>query len=187
MPTDLLPVVQIAVGLVFLRSALGKLRHPQWFLRGVEDYRVIPARLVPYAGAFLIVAEVVIALSHLSGWFLVVIVPASIALLALLGAIVTITIRRGLAVSCLCFGAGEEQEVVSMRTTGRLGVLLCAELLLWLGIHSGASSTMYDLGARELAIAALQATLTLTVVSWVFAVHEVSEVQRPCRTCGTNA
>lgn len=183
MPSEIVLVTQLAIGLVFLRSSLGKLQHPGQFLRGLTEYDILPEWLVHPAGILLIGAEVMIALSHLSGWFLPLIVPASIALLSAFVAAMIVTIRRGVTVSCLCFSAGDGQEIVSIRTVVRLTLLLGVEMLLWHSLRSEPYwPPPYALNPRELLLALLCAGLVLNVTSWILAAPEIVVAQRLCRT-----
>ena len=44
---EMLLVVQLALGTVFVLSAAGKLRDPKSFARGVVDYRILPPPSFP--------------------------------------------------------------------------------------------------------------------------------------------
>src|SRR5262245_20272080 len=63
-------VVQLAVGLVFLLSAAGKIMTPRDFARGVVEYQVLPDRLSYLVGLLLIPTEILLAAVHLTGMLL---------------------------------------------------------------------------------------------------------------------
>lgn len=178
--TEILLLTQLAIGLVFLRSSLGKLRHPGQFATGMSEYRLLPASLVQPSAILIIAAELLIAVSHLTGVQLQYSVLSALALLSMLVVATIATMWRGLAVPCLCFSGGEGQ-MVSKRTVARLALLLSAEFMLWLGLWSGVKwPAPYNLDAAEVLIAVLCAGLTLNMLSWILATPEIVASRRNC-------
>lgn len=107
MAADLLLVVQLAIGFTFLRSSLGKVLKPAPFFEGLAAYEILPRWLSYPAGILLIIVEVLIAISHLSGWMFA---RVTFLTLGLLGVFLFVALRMLHAqapVACLCFGAGD--------------------------------------------------------------------------------
>jgi hypothetical protein len=122
-------VVQLAIGMVFLFSTLGKLSDPVGFARGVGEYRIVPKSLEFFAAMLVIVTETFLSISHLTGWLLRIAVPVGLVMLLTFSTAVIINLRRGQAVPCYCFGASD-QELISGRTLARLLMLLAGEIVL---------------------------------------------------------
>jgi Methylamine utilisation protein MauE len=126
---ELQSVMASAVGLVFARSALSKIRNPWRFLNGVVAYRVLPLHPSYVVGTLLIPLEAMFAISHLSGWLLPVIVPVCVCVIGALVLVVALQLLRGHRVPCMCFDSSGD-EPISYRTIARLGLLFTAELVL---------------------------------------------------------
>jgi len=181
MSTDLIVLLQLSVGTIFLGSSLGKLRQPGRFLDGVRQYRIVPNRFASIIGCSIIVAEVIIAVSHLSGWLLAFIVPGSLLLLSSFFVAVLLVVRRGDIVECQCFG-GSGQQVVSKRTASALALLILSELFLYGLLAAGyRAATLHTLGLGELLAASACTGVTLIFVSWILAAPDVVAARRLCR------
>lgn len=174
-------VSQLAIGLVFLTASVNKLRDISGFFAGINEYGIVPAYLVRAVGVAVVVAEALVALSHLSGWLLVVAVPASVVLLSAFLIAIVVTIRRGLTVPCLCFGVGADHETASLRSAIRLISILAIEAaLLYRLLGSSDWPSPLARSGGELLAALLAAALALTISSWVFSSPEVIAALRPC-------
>lgn len=117
-------VLAVGLGLIFLASALPKLRHPAAFLLVVMEYRVLPVsagRLYALACPFL---EMLAATLLLTGT--AVRIAATLATLLLVSFLVGvgINVMRGRDLSCGCFG-------------GRFGQRIGAALVIQDGILVG--------------------------------------------------
>jgi hypothetical protein len=182
MRPEILLVAQLAVGLVFLQASIGKLRNRRQFLTELLEYDLLPAWLIYPTGLLLIAFEAMVALSHLTGWLIQLMAPATLTLLAVFCALLAVTIKRGLTVHCLCFGAADGQ-LVSKRTIVRVTALLCLEAVLWFGLRAGDHATSpADFSVGELLLMGLCSALALLVASWLFAIPEVRAVYKPCVT-----
>jgi len=176
---EMLLVVQLALGTVFVLSAAGKLRDPKSFARGVVDYRILPPPLAYSLGFLLIGLEAWLAIAHLTGWLLAVAVPVGLGTLASFAAAVGVNLGRGRALPCYCFGA-RSGETISLRTMARVLFLVGAELLL-LGEPSLFASSQIVYPGRiaslsQLGLAFFWATFTLVVISWLLNSPEVRDV-----------
>src|SRR5436190_1832732 len=143
MTSELAFVTQIALGLVFLRSAVGKLSSYRHFVQGVSDYELVHASLVRPAAGLLVAVELFLGVAHALGVLLPWAIAIGIAFLALLEAAVVVTLRKGLRVQCMCFGV-RDGEPMSVTTAVRLALLMGAEILLWTQASPGAVRPIYS-------------------------------------------
>ena len=121
--------IQLVVGLLFLLSTVAKIREPMQLFHTIGDF--FDGRFGPLSyivGSGLILSEVVVAISHLTGLYLSVVVPFTITLLTCFLTFVIVSIYRDLSIDCMCFGVG---ETVSWRTASRVVVLLAGEGTLY--------------------------------------------------------
>ncbi len=179
-------VVQLALGIVFLLSAAGKLRDPAGFARGVADYQIVAASVAHPVGLLIIALEGWLAIAHLTGWLLAAAVPLGFGMLTTFAVAVGMNLGRGRVLPCYCFG-GRGEETISARTLARLLLLLlCEALLLADSSLFTTSQLVYHsriVSFSELALALFWATFLLAVGSWVFSLPDLVDLLRPCRTC----
>jgi hypothetical protein len=176
--------VQLALGGVFLLSAVPKLRRPAEFRATVAGYRVLPARAVAVAAGGLIAVESFLAFAFLSGWLVVAAVPMGAVALALFGSVTYVNLRRGRDVPCGCFGNAGER--ISGRSLTRLGLLAAALVAYavavaspdaapaspgWLAAHSG------SVPAYVVEIASLS-TFFVVLATWALGHRELLAVIR---------
>lgn len=120
--------LQLLLGAVFFIAAIGKLRNPARFAEALRGYALVPSLLSGPTAGGLLVSEVFVGISLLSGWALTVGVPAAGGLLLIFSVAVGINLRRGRDLPCGCLGS--EAERISWRTLARLGVLMLAVVVL---------------------------------------------------------
>jgi hypothetical protein len=178
-------VVQLALGLVFLLSTAGKLRHPAAFVRGVAEFEILPASLAYAFGVLLIPAEAFLAAAHLAGWGMAVAVPLGTAVLLAFLVAVAVNLRRNRDLLCHCFDSlGGER--VSVRSAAQLLLLLSGELfLLASAAGRGGGSILRERSLEELALAGFWAAFCLLGGLWLLRADEVWALFRPyrCKTC----
>ncbi len=182
MHSDALLVVRLALGTVFALSAVGKLRDPKGFARGVIEYQVIPASLAYPFGFFFIVLESWLAIAHLTGWLLTAAIPVALGTLASFATAVGVNLRRGRVLPCYCFG-NRTGEQISPRTLVRTLFLAGAELFL-LAVRGLVTRNQIVYSGRiesfsELGLAFFWATFVLVTGSWVFVSPEFVDALRP--------
>src|SRR5574341_510058 len=114
--------LQFSLGIVFLLSALPKLREPLAFVGGVVEYKILPAQVARVFALALIPLEAFLAVAFLTGLWTEIALPLSTVLLSLFLIAVAINLRRGRSVQCGCFG--NTGELISPRTLARLLLLL---------------------------------------------------------------
>ena len=121
--------IRIALGLVFLLYGLDKISQPDVFARSIDNYRLLPevfinlmAVLLPWVevlcGLLLIFGQWIRAAALVSGFLLIVFVIA-----------VSITLVRGLDISCGCFNTNGGRKV-GMKLLGEDLLLLAMSLVL---------------------------------------------------------
>jgi len=128
LPSHLLLVTQVSLGIVFFLSVLPKLRSPFTFTRNVAEYRLLPNRVAHGLALVLIPLEAFLAIAFLTSWLTSVASLLAAALLILFFIAVGINLKRGQQISCGCFEDSGEQ--ISPRTLVRLCLLLATVLLL---------------------------------------------------------
>jgi hypothetical protein len=174
-------VAQLALGIVFALSAVGKLRDPTGFTRGVADYQILPVWLAHPVGFLIIGLEVCLAIAHLTGWLVADAAPLGFGMLMSFGVAVGVNLRRGRALPCHCFGS-QNGESISARTLGRLVLLLACELLVLSDPSLFVSNQLIYPGRfvsiSQLALAFFWATFLLMVGSWILSVRDLMDLFR---------
>lgn len=174
--------VQLAVGLVFLVSTLGKARNPRAFFRGIADYEILPPALSSVAGTLVILVEAFLAFSHLTSKWITVALPVAVVTLTAFLAAVAVNLKRHRDLPCFCFGEGDER--VSGRSVAQLLLLIGAELLLLVSPRLGAP-VWSAVGAADLALALVWALLLLTAARWLLSLPDLLYLvkQYRCKAC----
>ena len=104
-------LLSIGLSIVFLASAVPKLRHPKGFILAVLEYRILPARLSWGYGRVLPPLELLLALLLLSGTAVrLAALVGSLLLLSFLLA-VGINVARGRTLDCQCFGKARQRPI----------------------------------------------------------------------------
>ncbi len=181
-------VLQLAVGLVFLASTLGKLRYPRAFARGVADYELIPEAAAYVLSWTLIPVEAFIAIAHLSGQWLPIAAPLGLITLLLFTAAVGINLARGRGLPCYCFG-GRGSDTISWRSMVRLLLLIGAELVIILAIRSG---PVPPSSPRDLVIATFWAVALMLGALWILSLDDLVQLMKrqplaAARSAGSDA
>jgi hypothetical protein len=117
-------IVITAIAIVLCASAGAKLLQPRAFVEAVRGYGLLPPFSVPAVAAVVLIDEVLIVVSFVSGWLF----PTSL-LLALLTFLtfamaVSISLIRQRTVECGCFGP--TGEIVSKASLARLATIVLA-------------------------------------------------------------
>lgn len=183
MMQECLIVIQLTVGIVFLRAVLGKLRSPRSISSGIEAFNLVPKRLVKSVATLLVALEFVIAVSHISGRLMWPAAIATAVLLLVMLRAITIIITRGTEVSCACFGEGSD-EIVSGKTTARLSLLLACEIVLLSGLVTKAyDGSLAMLRATDFLLALVAAALLAVISSWLLRLREFRSLWERCTAC----
>lgn len=149
---------RLAVGMLFSVSLAGKLRSPARFRDGLLAFGLLPAQWTPAAAALLLGAEAgVVLLVTAGGAFTIAGLFAAIGLLVLFCAAIASALRRGLDVSCGCFGASE-RRISRADLVRNGGFIACAAAGLWAALGS-ARTAVPTAEAVLLALAAVAFTL----------------------------
>jgi hypothetical protein len=170
------------MGLVFLGASATKWRHPMRFADGVMAYDLLPEALAPGIAITIIIAESVLAFSHITGLLVSSAAYVGCGLLVTFIGAVSATLVRGLAVSCSCFGS-ETGEPISIMTLVRLFALLGGEIgVVVIGgeLVSGVR--------HEMAVMAFVAAAALVVIAtWMLMLPGLMELIAPCPNCTRNS
>lgn len=160
--------LQLSLGVVFLFSALPKLRHPAAFAGTVLEYEIVGPRVSRVVAPAVIGLESFLAVTLLTGGLIEVALGLSAATVVGFAVVTAINLRRNREVSCGCFGDPDER--ISGRSLARLALLLLAIVALATAFVSGWASaiTVADLrsdGSSALSylveVGGIAATLTL--------------------------
>ncbi len=162
-------VLRLTLGLIFLVSALAKLRDPAAFVQGVLEYRVLPGRLARVYGQLLPFIELGTALLLFSGYFQAAAGGLAVLMLISFAIAVAIVSIQGREIGCHCFGQS---------STGRVGwhtlardLLLLAPALWLLASAAGVEGKRVawapgDVGAN---IAAVMLAVLIGLAYWLVA------------------
>jgi hypothetical protein len=131
-------VSQFSLGIVFLLSALPKLRRPLAFTRSVVAYEILPDNVAYLFALILIPLEVFLAIALLTGVLTDIALLLALVLLTIFLVAIWINLKRGRRISCGCFG--ETSEQISPRTLARLFLLLAVVLFLVSFRNTGGAS-----------------------------------------------
>jgi hypothetical protein len=174
--TDFHLIVQLTVGVVFLLSAVGKLRNPRAFAFGIEDYEILPDRLASSAAVLIIVFESWVAIAHITGKGLRLAVPVAFGLLASFAIAVAVNLRRGRVLSCYCFDAGGGKSI-SRLTLFRLLLLISTEIFLFASPSKGWIS-MQSHNAAAIGLTFCWVTFVLVASSWLLSLPDLADLLR---------
>lgn len=114
---------RILLGLVFLLYGLDKIPHPDDFARAIANYKLLPDVFINLLAVVLPWVEVACGLLLLSGQWVRSAALVSAFLLVVFVIAVSVTLVRGLDISCGCFNTNEGR---------RIGLKLLGEDLLLL-------------------------------------------------------
>ena len=177
--SELVLVAQLSVGLLFLFSGLTKLATPKSFVASLREYRILPQVIVHSVAALVIGGELLIAASHISGYYLNIMVPIAIGMLVVFLIAVLIVIERGDLVPCQCFGS-VDGEYVSSESVIRILVLIFFETMIWLVSDSNPEhSILNGLDLTECLFVSSTAVLTLIAFYWGFKLPRLYSLHRP--------
>jgi Methylamine utilisation protein MauE len=174
-PLTLTDALAFSVALTFAASAVAKLRNPSAFGHGVARYQIIPARLASPASLLIIALELVIAGTFASGFLVRWTSLVALALLAAFAFAVTINLRRGRELPCMCFGSRSEDPISALSLV-RIALITCAVVLVRESV-SGSSLYPGQGETTEQIFAAL--TLALGIIAaarWVLVAPAVARL-----------
>lgn len=168
---------QLSLGIIFLLSAIPKIRQPIAFAHNVIAYDVLPIRVAHAFALIMIPLEALLAISFLTGWLLDSALPIATIILIAFAIAVGINLRRNRKVPCGCFGDASEQ--ISPRTLVRLLLLLVTTLLLLI-LRSALHIQTFTLGFLDntaaftyLLLAIFLAAFFILLASWLLNLPEL--------------
>jgi uncharacterized membrane protein YphA (DoxX/SURF4 family) len=129
-------VARLCVGLFFLQSALGKIRHLRDFVQGTVEYRVLPERAAQAFGFMLPWLELGLTLALILGIALRITGAVVMLLLSCFIVAVTINLRRGREIKCNCYGIADTSTIGWGTVMRNLLLLLLAATTVALGSHA---------------------------------------------------
>jgi len=170
--TDQFPwIVQLSLGVTFALSAASKLREPRAFVEGVEEFAVLPHAIAFVIALAVMIGEVLLSLSHFSGFLLAYTVPVGIAMLFsfLIAVIINLVKKRN--VPCFCFGG---DETISHRSVARLVVVISGELVVLHGLYSSAPiQEVSHLTPNDVVLTLSWTLFTLITTVWMLSLPDL--------------
>lgn len=126
-------VARVALGCMFLYSALPKIRQPYDFLSNVYNYQLVGPKLGLLIAMALPWMEFFVGICLLGGIFVGGALLACVAMSVMFTFVIGWSMWQGLDISCGCFGAGTER--ISYVTLIRaIGIGLVAVIGFWLHV-----------------------------------------------------
>jgi hypothetical protein len=155
------------LAIIFVWSGLAKLRRPALAAMAINDFGIL-RRIRPRLGGALGAVELLLALSLITGVFLVVTLPFTAALLWLFVLLIARSLWLGKDFSCFCFGDADSRlsRLTLVRTTA---LALLASALVLVPLQYAGFDQVYLLQA--ISAAALVGTIVLAsripkLLSW---------------------
>jgi uncharacterized membrane protein YphA (DoxX/SURF4 family) len=161
---------RMILGGTFLLSGLLKLRDLDAFALAVEDFQLLPQRLVGPVALVVPFLELALGTALLIGWSVRPAAFLSILLLLAFAVAVAVNLDREREVACHCFpGFGE--DTIGKSTLVRQGVLICCGLAPLLA--GGGSLVPQDATTGEVAVLVAAAASVVTMLAWLGVVGAV--------------
>lgn len=101
-------IPRIAVGLIFIYAASGKIMDPAGFAESISNYRLLPDALIPLTAHWLPWLEVFAGLSLVVGRQVQGAAAIATGLMAIFTSAVAISYFRGLDINCGCFSVNPD-------------------------------------------------------------------------------
>lgn len=168
MAAKMYTTAELIIGFVFCASAAAKIANPRRFYDGLRGYRLLPAKITAPAAILIIGVELLVGITHLTGYLLKVMAPAGLLLMLVFTVAVSIKLAHGDRVPCHCFG--ESDERVSWKTLERLALLMICELLI---VLTWASRARYQTTEGDRIFAFFWSIILLITASWFFAAGDL--------------
>jgi uncharacterized membrane protein YphA (DoxX/SURF4 family) len=124
-------VLRVLLAVVFAYAAVPKLIDPTEFAVSIQNYRVVPDKLIGYLALFAPAFELVIALGLLLPGYQRGAALLATVLLVMFGAAMGQARWRGIDLSCGCFGALLEAKVSWVTVARTLGLGALSAVLLF--------------------------------------------------------
>lgn len=123
-----LRILRIAIGLVFVLSALGKIGDLPWFARQVHNFRLVPAWAENAMAMTLPWIELLAGLALVLGAHARAGAVIAFALMVVFTGAVAIAWARGLDFRCGCFGKADASSIGAVKFLENAGLSLLAAL-----------------------------------------------------------
>jgi uncharacterized membrane protein YphA (DoxX/SURF4 family) len=124
--------MRVALGCLFIYSALPKIRQPYDFLHDVYNYEIVGPKLGLLVAMVLPWMEFMVGVCLLGGIFISGALLVCMGMAAMFSFVVVWALYKGLDISCGCFGSGTEK--VTYLTLIRSLVILLFSAAAYLGV-----------------------------------------------------
>jgi uncharacterized membrane protein YphA (DoxX/SURF4 family) len=177
-------VFRTGLGAVCLLAGIEKVQSPGEFVEGVRQYRLVPARFAPVAGAVLIAAELGLGLLLVTGLVPAVAALGAIVLFGIFAAALAVSLARSNTAPCHCFGASEVERISPVALVRALALAGVAAAVLAFALQETASIGRDELLPALLMTAAFVAITRLSglfPITWSFLRLKASMHPTPTR------
>lgn len=145
-------VSRLILGIVFLRSARGKIADIASFARGLSAYQLLPTWAIASLAWLLPLLELLLALAFLVGWMLPIISLAAVLLLITFIVAIIINLRRGRTISCNCHGSSAQTPISWGLVTRNILLVMLALLVIYIAPFHMSLSTLVAHWRTELTL-----------------------------------
>jgi uncharacterized membrane protein YphA (DoxX/SURF4 family) len=136
---NILFLVRIMLGIVFLISSYTKLKDPMGFAQAIENYKIFGAFLSRWGAIFIPVLEFILAIFLITGIWIKETFITTTALYIIFDVMIFQAYLRGLDISCGCFGTSHSPiDIWKFLENGIFTILTIAGLVYYLPGKLGA-------------------------------------------------
>lgn len=128
--SEYLRIASLAVGIVFAYAAAMKMYDFSGFVIGIRGYKIVPVSIATWIASSIVLGESAIALAHLFGLGLRLLLPVAIVFLLVFLVFTLRSLKLGDGRPCLCFGANRHDTADAFGVI-RLFILLSVEIVLF--------------------------------------------------------
>ena len=121
-------ILRIILGVIFLYASADKIINPHQFAYAISNYKLLPGELINFFALFLPWMEAVVGIFLIFGLFEWVSLTIFNVLMIVFMAAITISLARGLNISCGCFTSDPNAEKMTWLTLFRDSSILILSL-----------------------------------------------------------
>jgi hypothetical protein len=169
-------ILSVAIGFAFSISVTAKIITFRSLVGEIKQWRPVSSRTAKVVIAGILLVEAIIALGHLSGIGLESIAMLTMMALILSVVVLSVVIVRNYKVPCICYGAGQKEQV-NIRSIIRVLILLVGEGALYAFLIESASFRPY-FGADGYEIAAVwvSGAAVVSMLGLLFAAEKLKQI-----------
>jgi uncharacterized membrane protein YphA (DoxX/SURF4 family) len=173
----ILLVIRLYLGLLFLLSAIGKIRNQHDFVQGVVEYQILPEKIARIGGLLLPWIEIVIALALIMGFALPLAGVASFLLIGSFTIAVTINLQRGHTIRCHCYGVASTSTIGRGTVARNIWLLLFSTLIVGITLLFAQSRHWFSLWYNDWLVlsSGVSVALLFLLLAFCFVITQLLE------------